>query len=69
MGSNNLEKEQKVLADTSIANDEENPSPSGINSPGEKEIEEVTYDTGLFSWLQVLGSFFLFFNSWYVPPR
>lgn len=64
MGSTNLEIEQKVLADASITNDEENAHSSGINSPVEKEPEEVTFDTGLFSWLQVLGSFFLFFNSW-----
>jgi hypothetical protein len=24
---------------------------------------------GFKAWLQVLGSFFLFFNSWFVPPR
>jgi hypothetical protein len=64
MGSTNLEIEQKVLADTSIINDEENQNSSGINSPVEKALEEVTFDTGFFSWLQVLGSFFLFFNSW-----
>lgn len=64
MGSRNLEIEQKVLADTSIINDEENQNSSGINSPVEKALEEVTFDTGFFSWLQVLGSFFLFFNSW-----
>lgn len=27
---------------------------------------EHTFDTGFTAWLQVLGSFFLFFNSWYV---
>ncbi|KAL4942158.1 hypothetical protein BDV06DRAFT_167233 [Aspergillus oleicola] len=26
--------------------------------------EEPTFDTGLTAWLQVFGSFFLFFNSW-----
>jgi hypothetical protein len=64
MGSTNLEVEQKVLADTSITNDEENQNSSEISSPLEKALEEVTFDTGFFSWLQVLGSFFLFFNSW-----
>lgn len=64
MGSSNLEIKQKVLADTSIIIDEENQKSSGINSPVEKALEEVTFDTGFFSWLQVLGSFFLFFNSW-----
>lgn len=64
MGSTNLVMEQKVLADTSIIKDEENQNSSGITSPIEKALEEVTFDTGFFSWLQVLGSFFLFFNSW-----
>jgi len=30
------------------------------------EKEEHVYDTGLLPWMQVLGSWFLFFNSWYV---
>ena len=64
MGPTNLDTEKKVVADTSIINDEENQNSSGINSPVEKALEEVTFDTGFFSWLQVLGSFFLFFNSW-----
>lgn len=69
MGSTNLEVEQKVLAepiaDHPIAKDEENANSSASDSPADKETEP-TFDTGLFSWLQVLGSFFLFFNSWYV---
>lgn len=70
MGSTNLEVEQKVLAeavtDSPATRDEENAAPPAFDSPGEKE-SEPTFDTGIFSWLQVLGSFFLFFNSWYVP--
>lgn len=66
MGSTNLEIEQKVLAepisDAPIAKDEEK---ANVSSDPDKE-DEPTFDTGLFSWLQVLGSFFLFFNSWYV---
>lgn len=27
---------------------------------------EPSFDTGVLAWLQVLGSFFLWFNSWYV---
>ena len=69
MGSTNLEIEQKVLAepisDAPIAKDEEKANFSA--SDPDKE-DEPTFDTGLFSWLQVLGSFFLFFNSWYVLP-
>jgi hypothetical protein len=69
MGSTNLEVEQKVLAepisDAPIAKDEEKADASASDTDNE---DEPTFDTGLFSWLQVLGSFFLFFNSWYVVP-
>lgn len=30
---------------------------------------EHDFDTGFKAWLQVVGSFFLFFNSWYVLRR
>jgi len=30
----------------------------------EKEIRSVIPNGGLLAWLQVLGSFLLFFNSW-----
>jgi hypothetical protein len=67
MGSTNVEVEQKAqpepISHALIANDEEKAN----DSPTEKE-SEPTFDTGLISWLQVLGSFFLFFNSWYVGP-
>lgn len=64
MGSTNVDLEKKVFADSS-AGDEENANvPNTSNSPAEKE-PELTFDTGLHTWLQVLGSFFLFFNSWY----
>lgn len=69
MGSTNLGVEQKVLAepiaDSPVVKDEENANSSASDSPADKD-SEVTFDTGFFSWLQVLGSFFLFFNSWYV---
>lgn len=67
MGSTNVEVEQKVHAEPTshapIVQDEEKAN----DSPVEKE-DEPTFDTGLVSWLQVLGSFFLFFNSWYLGP-
>jgi hypothetical protein len=37
----------------------------GVKEPGYQNGES-SFDTGLIAWLQVLGSFFLFFNSWYV---
>ena len=44
---------------------------NGDNEQTEQQVpapakDEITYDEGLVPWLQVLGSFFLFFNSWYV---
>lgn len=69
MGSTNVDVEQKVLAEpvaeSPVARGEENGNLPVAETLEEKE-PEVTFDTGLFSWLQVLGSFFLFFNSWYV---
>lgn len=68
MGSTNVDVEQKIaepVADSPVIRDEENANSPVTTALGEKE-SEITYDTGLFSWLQVLGSFFLFFNSWYV---
>lgn len=32
-------------------------------SPGYGQ-DDVQYDTGIWAWLQVLGAFFLWFNSW-----
>ncbi|KAJ5086064.1 hypothetical protein N7532_010835 [Penicillium argentinense] len=64
MGSTNLEVEQKALGLTARA--EGNVTANATTSPDlppEKD-PEVTFDTGFLSWLQVLGSFFLFFNSW-----
>ncbi|KAK5795852.1 hypothetical protein VI817_005137 [Penicillium citrinum] len=46
--------------------DEENVTTDTTHSPDRSPAKdpELTFDTGLRSWLQVLGSFFLFFNSW-----
>ncbi|KAJ5719062.1 hypothetical protein N7493_007517 [Penicillium malachiteum] len=64
MGSTNAEVEQKVLAEIPAVGDEENVNSSGTETPVEKPQDELTFDQGLTGWLQVLGSFFLFFNSW-----
>ncbi|KAJ5142628.1 uncharacterized protein N7515_001415 [Penicillium bovifimosum] len=63
MGSTNIDLEQRALADSAITDQKNDDSPAASDSPAEKEAE-LTYDTGLHTWLQVLGSFFLFFNSW-----
>jgi hypothetical protein len=67
MGTTNLDLEQKVFTEPSTAQpDGIVTSPNTLHCVAEKEPEaEFTYDTGLKTWLQVLGSFFLFFNSWY----
>lgn len=65
MGSTHLDVEQTVLADPQ-ANDVPNAEPLAASEPSPVDKDsELTFDTGLFSWLQVVGSFFLFFNSWY----
>jgi hypothetical protein len=57
MGSTNLDIEQKVLADS--------PTQENVNiSQSPDKESELIFDTGLHTWLQALGSFFLFFNSW-----
>ncbi|KAJ5179189.1 hypothetical protein N7492_002399 [Penicillium capsulatum] len=65
MGSTNLDVEQKVFADTSAAQDAEHANAS-VEAPAASPDKdpELIFDTGLLSWLQVLGSFFCFFNSW-----
>lgn len=65
MGSTNAEVEQEVLANIPPIKDNENVNDSGEESPAEKPQDNLTYDQGMIAWLQVLGSFFLFFNSWY----
>ena len=68
MGAN-LDVEETAVVSSLDANNEDNegkgPSPVAIQAQ-QSEKEEFTYDEGLVPWLQVLGSFFLFFNSWYV---
>jgi hypothetical protein len=43
----------------------EEPLAPQVNNTGYNNAEHE-FDTGFTAWLQVLGSFFLFFNSWYV---
>ncbi|GAQ33602.1 hypothetical protein AtubIFM55763_008006 [Aspergillus tubingensis] len=62
MGTN-ADYDEKAVAGSLTANNNgdchELPTPSE-----EKPSEEPIFDTGFKSWIQVLGSFFLFFNSW-----
>lgn len=63
MGSTNADV-KKVLAGQP-GQDEENNDSSNVPDPAQEKQSESEFDTGLTTWLQVLGSFFLFFNSWY----
>jgi hypothetical protein len=63
MGSTNPDVEK--VFDRQSANDEENVNSSNTLDPVPDKEQEPEFDTGLKTWLQVLGSFFLFFNSWY----
>lgn len=73
MGAN-VDVEESAVANplTNNHNDSEDTIPNELDRPTEEKPSDESYDTGLTAWLQVLGSFFLFFNSWYVhhpPPR
>lgn len=35
-----------------------------LSQEGRHEDVKQDFDTGVKAWLQVLGSFFLYFNSW-----
>lgn len=59
--------QDKAVVDSHPSNDydDESQISSANPPPEEKSLDEPTYDTGLLAWSQVIGSFFLFFNSWY----
>lgn len=46
-------------------NDSDLPSPEQEQKDSGYHNAEQSFDTGVKAWLQVLGSHFLFFNSWY----
>lgn len=58
-------------ASNNLVNQGDSPSDNTPSPPQEKASgygnAEHDFDTGLKAWLQVLGAFFLFFNSWYAP--
>ncbi|RHZ52014.1 hypothetical protein CDV55_104042 [Aspergillus turcosus] len=67
MGMSAHAEEKAVAPSVKNSNDDESNVPTSNTleqQSGEKHSEEPTFDTGLVAWLQVLGSFFLFFNSW-----
>ena len=70
MGANVDEERVVANAVTTDEKDEKKDGetpPNGAKTATEAEKEpEPTFDKGFKSWLQVFGSFFLFFNSWHV---
>ncbi|KAJ5861207.1 uncharacterized protein N7529_008517 [Penicillium soppii] len=63
MGPTDLDVE-KVFAGREPAQDDGNINSFHTVDPVPDKEPEPEFDTGLKTWLQVLGSFFLFFNSW-----
>ncbi|PLB45085.1 monocarboxylate transporter [Aspergillus steynii IBT 23096] len=55
---------EKTVVDSLNDGSNGNDHTSNTPNPLDEKPEEPTFDTGLTAWLQVLGSFFLFFNSW-----
>ena len=64
MESTDLNEDWKDLAEAPVIKDEENINVA-VEDSSTPKVEEPTFDTGVLAWLQVVGSFFLFFNSWY----
>ena len=66
MGAN-VDIEERAAVQSLNADDEENEGKDAqITAAQPSEKQEFVYDTGFVPWLQVFGSFFLFFNSWCV---
>jgi hypothetical protein len=66
MGAN-VDAQKRTASAMGGGQDVEKTSPAPVQPVEDKE--EPTFDTGLACWLQVLGSWFLFFNSWCVEPN
>lgn len=65
MGAN-VDVEESAAVSSLNNHEETQKKNAGSTDLPPAEKPEQTFDTGLVPWLQVLGSFFLFFNSWYV---
>ncbi|CBF84100.1 hypothetical protein AN2746.2 [Aspergillus nidulans FGSC A4] len=61
MGAN-VDAQERTVSAMGGSQDVEKTSAAPVQPAEDKE--EPTFDTGLACWLQVLGSWFLFFNSW-----
>ena len=65
MGAN-VDIEERAAVHSLNADEENDSKDAHITEAQPSEKPDLVYDTGLVPWLQVFGSFFLFFNSWYV---
>lgn len=63
IGIHGLEKGVAQTRPTSDRHKYEEKAISSFDLPVHED-SGLIFDTGLLSWLQVLGSFLLFFNSW-----
>lgn len=66
MGANVDIEESAAVHSLNADNEKNEGKDAQITGAQPSEKPDVVYDTGLVPWLQVFGSFFLFFNSWYV---
>jgi hypothetical protein len=62
--------EPEIGATTNPTRKDEESSCTNMNTPEilsgvEYKNDEREFDVGVKAWLQVLGAFFLYFNSWY----
>lgn len=64
-------KEIQAAGDESSEQNEEKVEYSTVIVRGEEDgkPEDITPDGGLIAWLQVLGSFALYFNTWCVKTQ
>lgn len=61
-----ISNDSRDAADSSLnGSDPPLPEPEPESKGSGYQNGEHEFDTGLMAWLQVLGSHFLFFNSWY----
>lgn len=63
--------EEKPTKKASVDSEEAVHTPNAVLNQGEIATSSYDHppDGGLMAWLQVAGSFSLYFNTWYIPFR
>lgn len=69
MGREDGINQQNVHASATPGAEESKISPSSMTATEYGHDKAVEFDKGLKAWLQVLGAFFMYFNSWYDPSH